>query len=189
MRRGFTLIEMTVVCTVLMVIAALVVPNVVSMKTAETHREAYRAFLRLARRGRQEAMRSGRTYVLTVESGNSLRLQREPASATDQDPRATQVTDDPELEDVDAVQFPDGVNTANLEIDHQSSNATDFKLHFYPDGKSEEGGIEFLEGATTRTLLVTADGVISLQEGNLPQDQNADRWEAGQYEQRVSAGG
>ena len=73
----------------------------------------------------------------------------------------------------------------NLSLEGKNSNASDFRLHFYPDGRSEGGGLEWIEGNTTRNLSVTTGGLATLAEGKLPEATN-DRWEAGTYEQRAT---
>ncbi len=185
-RRGFTLIEMVVVCAILGTLAALVYPNVVGMKANRERTEAYNSLLRLAQRGRESAILDGQTYSLVVKDGTTVTLQREKAPAKDADPRQTQSGTTPELEDVASVDLPNGASVGNVALDGKTSTASDFILHFYPDGRSEGGAFEMTEGSTVRNLTVTTQGLATLAEGIMPATQS-NRWEAGQYEQRSSS--
>jgi len=185
-RRGFTLIEMVVVCAILSTLAALVYPNLVGMKSNRDRTEAYYRVLRLAQRGRESAILDGQTYSLVVKDGTSVTLQREKAATQDTDPRQAQTSTTPEMEDVDSVTLPNGASVGNVALDGKTSTASDFTLHFYPDGRSEGGAFEMTEGSTVRNLTVTTGGLATLAEGTMAPPQS-NRWEAGQYEQRSTS--
>lgn len=214
MRRAFTLIELMVVCTVLIIISALVAPNVVQMKKAREHQAAYDDVLRLAQMGRNTAISSGHTYVLTIES-NSIVLQQGEDSDLPRDGQGTSATSattdasappPPKLptsglisgsgtlsnsggasdaadQSRGSVDLPDGASFSNLELAGKPSSTSEFTLHFYPDGHSEGGGFEMVEGSATRNLFVDQFGLVTMGDGPLPQTGDTS-WEAGDYVQR-----
>lgn len=213
-RNAFTLMEMLVVCAVLGLIAGMVYPNLVSMKVGRDRDEAYNAILRLAQQGHVTAIQSGNTYVLSV-NGSSVSLDRAEAAQTSRDgkggttdaTRTTQTvrlpqsltvngrsgnarTDGTLASGADAdgasVGLPPGASVGDAILDGKASTASDFTLHFYPDGRSEGGGFEISDGAAVRSLVVDRNGLATLAVGNLPAA-TENSWEAGQYEQRASS--
>ncbi len=187
-RRAFTLVEITIVCAILAMMAALVMPNLVAMKANRERKETYNAILRLAQKGRESAIQEGKTYALVLtDSGNTVALQRDQdQQTTTADPRQIPKDDTTaEREEVARVSLPNGVTLGEMSLDGKQSSASDFTLHFYADGKSEGGGFELVDQGSKRTLMVTNRGLASLQDGDLPQTGDTS-WEAGQYEQRTT---
>lgn len=185
-RRAFTLIEMTVVCAILAMVAVLVMPNLIGMKARRDRDETIDSVLRLAQRGRESAIQDGVTYSLTVNGGTTLTLQKEKAEQEGDDPRQTPAGTQATLEDVAHVDLDNGVSVGNLRLGSQDSSVSDFTMHFYPDGHSEGGGLELNYDGAQRSLLVTNRGLVSLADGALPATAETD-WEAGQYVQRGSS--
>lgn len=79
MRRGYTLIEMLIVCVVLVLVASLALPNVLGMKSSREREAAFGKVLLLAQAGRETAIQSGRTYALTLNDA-TVKLARDDAS-------------------------------------------------------------------------------------------------------------
>jgi len=228
MRRAFTLVEVTVIVTVIAIIAALAVPQVVAMARGRERDEQYNDILRLAQLGREAAIRNGQTYVLTIgdsagsmltlapeddQAATSLKDTRSNDTATTSSSGGTNNNNFPALpqgailgssgmsasgqqptgqgnnsDDLSqaSATIPEGATIGQLNLGSQSSSTSDFKLHFYPEGRSEGGGFEIVEGSTTRTLLVDINGFASLKEATLPPAAEQS-WEAGTYEQRASS--
>ena len=214
-RRGFTLIEMVVVCAVLSLIASLVLPSVVSMKSNRDREEAYDAVLRLAQQGHVTAIQSGRAYVLTVD-GTSVSLDRAEQAEMSRDGQGTSGTVGTDMTqsvrlpesltmggssgntrtdgslasgsetDGASVSLPPGTSVGDATLGGKASTSSDFTLHFYPDGHSEGGGFEISDGLAVRSLIIDRNGLATLAEGKLPAAAE-NSWEAGQYEQRASS--
>ena len=214
-RKGFTLIEMIVVCAILGMIAGMVTPNLISMKAGRDRDEAYNAVLRLAQQGHVTAIQSGHTYVLSV-NGSSVSLDRAEETETSRDGQGASTTSDttgasqvrlPQSltangsaktgsgggaglasgSDADgaSVSLPSGASVGDAMLGGKASTASDLMLHFYPDGHSEGGGFEMTDGLATRSLAVDRNGLATLTVGNLPSAAE-NSWEAGQYEQRAT---
>lgn len=214
-RRAFTLIEMMVVCAILAMFSALVLPSVVAMKAGRERDEAYENVLRLARQGREAAIQSGRTYVLKLEDGGTrvtLGPDEETSGAAltrsgDVETETSGNLNSPKIgasigvmgsaagtssnsanvrDGSGSVDLPQDVTMGQLVLAGKASSTSDFVLHFYPDGRSEGGGFELVDRGATRNLSVTTRGLSSLETGPLPQAAE-ESWEAGQYEQRASS--
>ena len=180
---GFTLIELMVVLTVLLLFAGLITPKIVGQQSARQRRESYNQVLRLAMRGREEAILNGQTYQLQYREGSGqVALLRQPvsqSSVTAAAPTASSGT----LEDVTSVNLPPEIRGGTFQLEGNSVGATDWKVSFFPDGKSEGGTAELVEGNAIRTLVIGKDGSARLQDGQSPQGVQ-DQWQAGELEHR-----
>ena len=183
-RRAFTLVELMVVTSI--IAAGLITPNVVAIKQGRERDEVYNSVLRLFQRGRESSIQDGRNYELSVTGGNTLVLQRDKATQDGDDPRQAQVGTPAETEDVDQVALTGDVSLGNLRLGDKDSNASDFIMHFYPDGRSEGGGLELVYNGAKRNVFVSTRGLASMADGDLPAATETD-WEAGQYVQRGSS--
>ncbi len=185
-RRAFTLVEMTVVCAILAMLAVLVTPNLIGMKTRRDRDETINSVLRLVQRGRESAIQGRRTYQLIVNGGTTLTLQRNKAAQEGDDPRQAQVGQPAETEDVAQVELSGEVTLGDLRLGDKDTNASDFTMHFYPDGSSEGGGLELAYDGSKKNLAVTNRGLATLADGALSTATETE-WEAGQYVQRGSS--
>lgn len=214
MRRAFTLIEVLMVCAVLALLSAVTVPSVVAMRASRERQAAYENVLRLAQAGRETAITSGHTYTLTLDDGGTVRLQRAEDAETRRDGQAVETTDtDPNTpqvkipnglilggsegsgtpstsdanstDDAQSASLPTGATIGQVVFDDKPSSASDFTLHFYPDGRSEGGGFEIQNGANIQSITIDRNGIASLIEDNLPANTESS-WEAGQNEQRAT---
>ena len=180
-RRAFTLIELMVVTTVLVLVAGLITPNLVAIKQGRDRDEVYASVLRLVQRGRESAIRDGRNYELTVSGGNA----RSSSSGTRRSRRATipgrrRSARSRRRRTWTGSPCPSDISLGDLQLGGKDSNASDFTMHFYPDGHSEGGGLELVYNGSKRNVAVTNRGLATLTEGGLP-TANANDWEAGQY--------
>lgn len=219
MRRAFTLIELMVVCTVLVLITTLVIPNLGAMRASREREEAYRTILRLAQAGRETAIQSGHTYTLTLtNSGSTLALNRDEDAVVGRDggtnstppalntttttdvrlPRSLSngaasgsmgigpgVSGNDSTTDAASANLPSGASMGNVVLGGKTASTSDFSLHFYPDGRSEGGGIEMSDNGAARSLQIDRQGYATLTDGSLPAATESS-WEAGIYEQRTS---
>ena len=83
-RRGFTLIELSVLITVLALTAALILPNLPNMKTAREERDFRFALRRLAVQARESAILGKEPVDLRVDEGSDqIVIERQPTEDQD----------------------------------------------------------------------------------------------------------
>lgn len=170
-RRGFTLIELSVVVLVIVLITAIIVPRLSSFQRGVDAKLNMAAVQRLASRARESAMSSGRPVSLAFESTDSrFELRSENADGD------SLVSGEVQLhEDFQAQRFFAG-NTEPA--------ASDWTVTFYPDGTSDGGGVEVDEGGIQRTLVIGAkSGLSKWQDGGMPASES-EKWQAGEFERR-----
>jgi prepilin-type N-terminal cleavage/methylation domain-containing protein len=166
-RRGFTLVECTVVLTVLVLVAALISPSLIGMRASSDRRTTISGIRRIAETARVRAIQTGTTtQVIYDESAKELQVQ----DVDDQGSATTAIT----------VPLLAGVEPQKFELQSKESNASDFKLAFTPDGKSVSGGIEFQDFS----IFVDSNGFSQFLTGSLP-DPTDRQWQAGDLEQRT----
>lgn len=179
--RGFTLIEMTVVVTILAMMAALIVPNLVAVRRGQQARELEAALLRLPTEARNEARRSGTAVTLRME-GETLVMERAPLTEDGiADPEA-----DPES--IRRVDLPEGVRLDAARQARENIDTASWSWVVYPDGSADAGGLEFAQGdgaENRRTLLLPAGPAEEArwQDGPLAEE-TEERWTAGELEAR-----
>lgn len=171
-RNGFTLIEMMVVITLLVFIAALVYPNLARLRDAQEKRDFVSGLATFARQAREEAITGGQSVRLRLGDGENA-LEIVTTDLTSGDERTIRTR-----------RFPDGFGTGQTRIEDALAPGSEWQLTFYPDGSSERGGIEITEGRRVFALVLDNEiGQPRLMEGNLP-DLSQDRWAAGEIERR-----
>lgn len=169
-RRAFTLIEMMAVTAVLAIIAGLVTPNIASALKANRKRDYLESIQRLTVEARQIAESSGTATALVADEDGGLQiLQTEPGA---QEPTT--------LRTVSAVQ---GIAPSRFVNGNDEVGAGDWQAQFFPDGTSDQAGLEFGEGGTIWSLAIDRHGNGHVTKGELEEVQE-DRWPAGEYVQR-----
>jgi hypothetical protein len=157
---------MITVITVLVVVTIMVVPNLVSMKSASDRRDAISGIRRAPVSAREQAIQKGQSMQLIYDEGShELQIQ--------------QVAEDGNPSTVSRFPITQDLEPARYELGGKESTASEFKLEFGPDGRSNGGGIEF----TSFSLMVDKSGAYRFIDGPLPSPED-ERWEAGGLEQR-----
>jgi type II secretory pathway pseudopilin PulG len=186
------LIEVTVMLVVIVLFAALIVPHVVNMVSAQKRRESYGDVLDLAKQARDGAVESGLTYALTYDPAKSeFDLKKEPApqdantiAGTLPTPAArplANVQSVSDLEQVSNYDLPSQVQASKFVAIDDAVDGASWIVHFYPDGTSDGGGVELSEGGTTtQSIQVDKSGISTLVDGSLP-DSTEQLWQAGTY--------
>jgi len=161
-----------VVITVLALFAAAIMPNIVREKHSREVRQFFPQMRNLLLATRSKAIGDGVTRTVRIDDGaNRVIVERTDATTGD-------VTEDGSLS------MPSGVTTNAFRLKKDDSNAADWKVGFYADGRSEGGGVEFKADGKSISLLIEPGGAVKLQDGELPDISNQE-WDAGGYEQRI----
>jgi prepilin-type N-terminal cleavage/methylation domain-containing protein len=168
-RKGYTLIELCVVIVILALISSAIVPNLVRARDAQTRREFEAEVFRLASWARESAIQGHRTLALTTG---------------DRSIQVIQETESSEENTLRSITMPDGIDTGAMAAEGEESTSGEWRLHFYPDGSSDGGGIELSDNGRIRSLQIGPDGSMKMVEGNL-EDNGTQKWSAGEYEKRA----
>lgn len=174
-KRGFTLIELSVVILVLALVAATVTPRLLALRRGDDVRRFKLALPALAGEARDLAHRTGQSVVLRHEPAvNSFSL-----STSDEQPDSLGRP----------IRVPAGMTVQRARVGAQEFDSGEFEVRFFADGTAQEGGIEFLIGGARWSFVVDGNtGLGTWREGELPAS-DAERWPAGDFEIRGEAGG
>jgi prepilin-type N-terminal cleavage/methylation domain-containing protein len=165
--RGYTLIEMIVVVTILALVAAMVMPSLASMKATSDRRDMMSGIRRIAADARERAIRSSITTQIVYDEGaKELQIQEAQSDGT-----TTTLVRQP---------MTSGVEPQRFQLAGRDSTPTDFKLTFSSDGHSNGGGLEFKDFS----IYVDQNGGYQFIDGPLP-DPTQQNWGAGDLEQRM----
>ncbi len=149
------------------------VPNLEAEKKGRDERVFYGRLLDAPSTARQDAIDSGKTVTMAFDdSQNAVTLTEAADDGTDGDtPFVT-------------VPLPKTLHASSFQLSGNDSSSAEWKLHFYPDGKSDGGGIEIgSTGGDSKSLSVAASGLATIATGPIP-DTSQDQWQAGDYEHR-----
>lgn len=172
--RGFTLIELSVVVTLMAIFAAVVVPNLVRAQEGQQERAFFDSLRRIAIEGRTRAIDSRQTVTLRYdESTRRFELAQDAAEEPGTQERARNMP---------SALCPAGVQVSLFRNGESNSNASDWEVVFYPDGRATPGGIEMEWASSTYALQIDARGTSTLVRGNLTSESS---WEAGELERRL----
>lgn len=168
-RRGFTLVELSVVIVLMAMFAAAMVPRVGNMLTSQARRGYRIDVLRLAKKAHEEAIRRRETVTLRSDSG-TFRIST-----------ATEI----EESVIETVQPAAGVEVSHFALAGNEVGEAEWLVAFYPDGTSDGGTFQFDEGSQSSTVAIRKrDGKVSVTEGDATQAGTEDNeWDAGGYVQ------
>lgn len=163
-KYAFTLVELTVVCAILVIIAATIVPNLVAVTRSRSLKDLEGNVARLPAEARNEAVKSQTPVRLRV-SGTTLVMERVPATG--------------EPAQVKMVDLGDSLTVDAAQQNGKTTDAGSWVWMVYPDGSADSGGVEFTEGQAQKSLVLSANGGVQWIDGPLP-DSAQDTWPAGQ---------
>lgn len=181
---------------VLVLFAALIAPNLVSMRSAQERRGAYGQVSDLVQEARLDAVNDNATYALTWDAqASSFDLKKEPpnqqnsassnSSMAVPEPRPLQGSQSiSDFQQVKALALPSPLKADTFRVATQVSDPGSWAIHFYPDGSSDGGGVEIVDGTGRKSLVVDRYGLSKLSDGPLP-DPNDQKWTAGTYAQKT----
>ena len=170
--RAFTLIEMTVVITVLALMAALIMPNMVAIKRSQELRVLEAAVRRLPSEAREESRRRNAPVSLRVD-GQSLVMEQ---IATGEDAGS-----DPK--EIKRVTLSDDLRVEEARQGSETMDLASWKWTNYPDGSANAGSVTFQAGTATKTLRLPARGEAEWTTGaEATPSPTEENWPAGDIE-------
>ena len=206
-KRGYTLIEMTVVTVILVVFSALVVPSYIAIRDGQKRRAFYPSVVDLAATAREWAISRHRILYLETDSSTNMFMIKQqkndstyqaadggsgsatPSTGSKQQDTTPQTNigtavNDRSNDTTEAtLPVAPGVQFGNYQLSGNASDSTSWKMAFYPDGSCDSGAVELNDKGIVRTLVVNRKGGAKIVEGSIP-DSSQDKWSAGNYVQR-----
>jgi prepilin-type N-terminal cleavage/methylation domain-containing protein len=162
-RRAFTMIEMTVVILILALLAASIMPNVVSALDSNRRRNYRLSVPRLAGEAHNYAVQRGVTVTMRTNTEDAFEIA---------------TTTDGEEQTIRTLQPVAGVEVDSLLAADGSDPGSDWMVNFYPDGTSDGAVIELSDsGAIYRYQVLKTSGKTR----RIAEDDalEAEKWPAG----------
>ncbi|WP_395146332.1 Tfp pilus assembly protein FimT/FimU [Armatimonas sp.] len=167
----FTLIEATVVITILALMAALVVPNVVALQRSRAVQGLKASLLRLPAEAQNEARRSKQAVTLRTEGSTTLVLEQ-------------LGQDGQEATEFKRLSLGNEIQLDAAQLEGESVDLASWEWTVYPDGSARVGRLEFLEGNRVLSLLLPSEGELPRWSAAGTLEAGEGRWSAGELEQR-----
>ena len=210
---GFTLTELVVVTTVLLVVAAMIVPNVAHMRDNELARDVVPSMQRLVTYAREKAISQHTTAVMTYDQSTKTLMVKQDTTVDQNAPTVSAVsasqgsgssslpapsggapikmptasTIDPNSPTINkTLEVPTTLQLNDFQLAGKTVSEPDFQLRFYADGTCDSGGIGFTLANSTQSIVIDDFGRSTVADGSLP-DPTSQKWEAGQFEPRANA--
>ena len=163
--------EMTVIVAILLLIAAAVIPNVVSVLDSEQLKSTEATIARLPAMARTDA----------VKDQNPVQLRFDGSSVIEEELEANG-----EVNQLQTIDLGDAVTVDQSQKNYTSVDPSSWDWTAYPDGTSDTGGLEVVIDSEKRSLIIPASGDAIWQTGPLP-DESQDQWTAGELQQRSTS--
>lgn len=164
---------MSAIIAIVTLFAALAMPSFLARQRT---REVTAFFVRLpdlAVYAREVSQRDERTVRIRYDEGQTTFNVEVDGATADDDARS-----------VRQLIVPGDLQPTSFRQEDQSVSPGEWELTFYPDGRSDGGGVEVNDNGRVRSIVVAPDGTVRLQEGALPTIDEK-RWQAGEREQRL----
>jgi type II secretory pathway pseudopilin PulG len=162
---------MNIVIVILALTAVLVFPNMIAIRRSRALKDVEAAIWRLPREARHEALRSQQPVAIRVE-GSTLVMER------------TSIQGDSVV--VKRVNLREGITVTGARTGRESTDLDSWRWMAYPDGSADQGGLEFMEGNSPKSLYLPKQGDEVWGDGNLP-DTSQEEWQAGEVQYRANA--
>jgi prepilin-type N-terminal cleavage/methylation domain-containing protein len=173
--RGFTLIEMTVTITVLLVMAALVLPNAVAIQRSRQIRLMEASLQRLPSEAKMEARKANAPVTLRVD-GDAIVMEQIPVG---EDAGGDPI-------EIRRVTLTNGIRMEKATQGQETVDTASWEWRVYPDGSSAAVNLEFLEDGAVKSLVIGSEGDahwVNGEESEVPDE----RWAAGDIEVRAGS--
>ena len=172
-RRGFTLIEVAVVITLVAILATLVLPSVVAAKRSQDAMSVRQDVFGFFAAARVEAIGLGRIVVVRFDNSGSQLVAESVDPATEQQ------------EELLLYDVPDFVTPESFVLGDEVVSSVEWEVRFYPDGSCDAAEFELLDGSlVVLVVLDPATGLVTVGE-ELEEDEADEFWPAGELEIRA----
>jgi prepilin-type N-terminal cleavage/methylation domain-containing protein len=170
-KRGFTLIEMSVVIAVLALLATAVVPVLAAFKKGQVDRSFLSQLRSIGGEAKEKAISLANPVDLEFDdSSNTIKIHTTNTDGSDKS--------------LETLQLPEGYAAQRFQLAGKESDASQWKLGFYPDGSCDGGGIQVTHGNDTVSLFFDAlTSKATMTNSSLP-DPSTLQWAAGDYVHR-----
>lgn len=169
--RGFTMIEMSIVITILALTAALVVPRMAAWREGDSRRALLPNLARLFGHAREDA--------IVTRSQRQVRFE-------ESDRAFVATTEDPESGDEiveHSVQLLSGIEPTRFQLNGNDVSQAEWLVTFYPDGSADLAGVELVEGDQPKSIAIDERGSARMLQSSIP-EAGTEKWEAGSLEIR-----
>ena len=162
------------VVLILVVFASFILPNFSASRNSREVTSFFVALPDLAVFARERAMDDNSTTRIRYDDGNATFTVTEDAQPNSEE----------EDQILRELAMPSLLTAQAFRQEDENVTTGDWELVFYPDGRSNGGGVEIEDNGRRRSMLVEPDGTIKTDDQPLPAVEDR-RWEAGQIEQRA----
>ncbi len=164
---------MTAVITILMVIAAVVLPRFAALNAGQTSRDFQSALIDLAADARIMAIESGRVVQVTYQDDRLALV------INSVDP------DNFELQELRTVSLVPGANLTSFTVEGLFASSADWIMEFHPDGTGNDAGIEVDEGGRIYSIRFRGEDGSSQRSDSPLEESSEQEWQAGEIETRI----
>ncbi len=174
-RRGFTLLELIIVVTMIALIAAIVAPRMFQQSDSATERGDLRRMVSFVRTAKETAVLRGVPVVLRVDVEGRL---------------TTEIGESVDVEgarELNSMSAPRGYSLAERIAPGGSVSGDDLIVMFYPDGSTTGGAFTYNNARGDDQLTISINdrtGFVKAQRGEAEEQQET-RWRAGELERRT----
>jgi Tfp pilus assembly protein FimT len=162
-RKGYTLVELSVVLLILMMVVAIITPRMVNAMQAQKERQYRREVLELLRYAREDAIQSGESRTVTVRD-DALEVLAENADS---------------VQALRSLPTLDGMELGSFVSNGDSASQGDWSVTFYPSGESDGGYFSVASGSYEMVYNITEQGLVAIVEPNDESLSAEGKWEAG----------
>lgn len=172
-RRGFTLIELSVVIVLIALFAAVIMPKLIVVKNSQEAAAFRTDITRFFREARESSITSRRVVEVRYTSG-AWDMVRMPGEA-----------EDAEEQSIKRLEMPDGAEATNFRLQNRDVSGDEFLVRCFPDGTTSDASLEWGNGEETYVLKVNGNsGNVTMARGSI-EDEADPTWPAGEIEKRA----
>ncbi|MFM9873600.1 MAG: Tfp pilus assembly protein FimT/FimU [Fimbriimonadaceae bacterium] len=184
-RRGFTIVEVSIVIFMIILLTSIVAPSLHSLQRSQSDIGFRQNFESVAQVARSQAMRQNRATVLKFNNDGQIGWDFLEDPATEQQ----QTQDDNaniQLGEVrNGVSPTDETTFDTYQLNNEDVQQSEWQVGFYPDGTADNAVLQFTMGDQTFLFSVNPQsGSTTVRQGTID-DQTEYEWPAGEIEQRV----